>query len=230
MALEEIKKIEKMLEKVEKQLKLTPIEDYQNDPSLVSDTLKALLNWAKLQKQNLSLGEYYQIAKNKLAKILEDDVYGKEEELLQLFDLTFEGMENSGSLSKGVIDKFDNAVEANARKITSITFNNAKIQSHINDYMLHSMSAMKKKEEIQDNIMHKPKEEIEMFLKNPKISVAEKITYTAILQILDDISNGDEKQRDIAIKQYLSIINTGKAVTIKDCNFGAQAIQNLLKN
>ena len=54
MALEEIKKIEKMLEKVEKQLKLTPIEDYQNDPSLVSDTLKALLNWAKLQKQNLN--------------------------------------------------------------------------------------------------------------------------------------------------------------------------------
>ena len=79
MALEEIKKIEKMLEKVEKQLKLTPIEDYKNDPSLVSDTLKALLNWAKLQKQNLSLGEYYQIAKNKLvADKRKDKNYTKE--------------------------------------------------------------------------------------------------------------------------------------------------------
>ena len=218
--MEKFRKIENKYKDYVNKIKIEPTKFFTENPQFCLEILASFVALKKQENPSIQDNEaqqasLYEIYKIRESSIFNDVVFQKFVDLIKvililllILSLTFLYSCTNKNDTSNVVPTETTTTEAIISDAPT-PLENAEVQNQ-----LFTLT----RQEITDKLMDK----------SHPLSIMQETAYKAMLCIIDDMDSEDPTIRSNAIKNYSTMFNNGKALTIKDVNLGIHLHKNVL--
>ena len=228
--MENIRKIENKYKDYVNKIKIEPTKFFTENPQFCLEILASFVALKKQENPSIQDNEAQQASLYEIYKIRESSIFNDVDKIKYVFEKALEGDNISERVTSVIVSSSQRQMQGVVDEIgKAIASDNDIIQAQ-KTYLSKTIDTMMKNAEVQNQLFTLTRQEItdKLMDKSHPLSIMQETAYKAMLCIIDDMDSEDPTIRSNAIKNYSTMFNNGKALTIKDVNLGIHLHKNVL--